>query len=95
MKVYLHEHETGIYLLNEDCTAFCRPYFITHPLRTLILKEKDLSKEEVLYSVSDDELEQMANNCLLKWRELLPWMIDENGELYGWAETPIASTYIK
>ena len=95
MKIYLHEHSTGVYLLNEDCTAFCRPYFITHPTRTLILRKKGLSKEEVLFSVTDDELEEMANNCLLKWRELLPLMVDEYGELDGWAPKPIATAYIK
>ena len=53
------------------------------------------SIHRMCYAATDDELEEMANNCLLKWRELLPLMVDEYGELDGWAPKPIATTYIK
>lgn len=95
MKVYLHDHYSGVYLVNEDYTAFARPYFISHPLRTLLLRNKGIEKDEVLFNVTDEELETLVNNSVIKWRELLPWMVDIDGELYGWAPKPIATTYIK
>ena len=91
MKVHLHDHYSGTYLMNEDYTAFARPYFITHPLRTTLLREKGLEKDQALFSVTEEELELLVNNSVIRWRELLPWMIDIQGELYGWAPKPIAS----
>lgn len=92
MKVYLWKHRDGIFLLNEDFTKFCRPYFITHPQRTLLLKARyNGDKVDLLSSVTNEELQELVNNALLKWKPVLPYaMVDEFEELIGFEENYIA-----
>ncbi len=75
MKVYLWPHTEGIYLVNEDKTEWCKPYFITHPQRMSILKEryneKTMDKVDLLLTVTNEELQQMVDNAILKWKPML------------------------
>lgn len=97
MKVYLWAHVEGVYLLNEDLSMWSKPYFVTHPQRTLVLKERyvdGMNKTDLLCTVTDNELKQLVENAIIRWKPMLSYMINSKGELKGFAEKYIATAEI-
>lgn len=97
MKVYLWAHVDGVFLLNEDLSMWSKPYFVTHPQRTLLLKERykeGMDKNEILFTVTDEELQQLVDNAIINWKPILTFMKYKNDELFGFAENYIATAEI-
>lgn len=83
LEIYLWSNVEGVYLSNEDFTMWCKPYFISHPQRTLLLKERfepGMSKVDLLNTVTNDDLAKLVNNSVMHWKPILPYMLpsDEN-----------------
>ncbi|WP_421663708.1 hypothetical protein [Lysinibacillus telephonicus] len=94
MKVYLWAHIEGVNLLNEDLSMWSKPYFVTHPQRTLLLKDRyveGMNKTDLLCTVTDDELKQLVENAIIRWKPMLSYMINSKGELEGFAKKYIAT----
>lgn len=97
MRVYLWPHIEGVYLLNEDLTMWSKPYFVTLPQRTLVLKDryaKEMNKTDLLCTVTNDELKQLVDNAIIRWKPMLSYMLNSKGELEGFAKKYIATTEI-
>lgn len=94
MKVYLWTHLEGVYLLNENLTMWSKPYFVTHPQRTLVLKDRyveGINKTDLLCTVTDDELKKLVDNAIIRWKPMLPYMKNQNSELLGFSKKYIAT----
>lgn len=98
MKVYLWEHKDGIFLVDEDFTRISKPYFITHPQRTNLLKDKlkpGTSNNESLKMISDEELQEMVSKSVIRWKEMIQFkLIYLKEERYGFTENYIAQAEI-
>ncbi|RHW38683.1 hypothetical protein D1B33_07355 [Lysinibacillus yapensis] len=89
MKVYLWPHKDGIFLVNEDFTMISKPYFITHPQRTSLLKDRfnaTISREELLSTITDEELQSLVNNSVLRWKSIIPLLPGFEEEFIAQAE---------
>lgn len=78
MKVYMWVGEEGVYLINEKRTMWARPYFISHPQRTNLLKERYdptlMDKTDLLITVTDEELQQLVDNAVIHWKIMLDYI---------------------
>lgn len=84
MKVYLFQYQDKFYLINEDFSKMCRPYFLSQPQRMLLLKERfNGDKVELLKSITNEELQQLVDKAILNWKIMLPYMVDTAGKLKG------------
>ncbi|WP_404427331.1 hypothetical protein LG296_01805 [Ureibacillus chungkukjangi] len=75
MKVYLWGHKDGIYLINEDFTMAAKPYFITHPQRTLLLKERiepGMDNIKLLSTITDEDLQLLVKDSVIRWKTIIP-----------------------
>lgn len=89
MKVYLWEHKEGFYLVNENFTMIAKPYFVTHPQRTNFLKERytqTMSKNELLSLITNDELQILVNDCVIRWKSIIPVINGFHNNLIAIAE---------
>lgn len=89
MKVYLWEHKEGFYLVNEDFTMIAKPYFVTHPQRTNLLKERytpNMSKGELLSQISNDELQMLVRDCVIRWKSIFHLLNGFNDNFIAIAE---------
>ncbi|MFP7199661.1 hypothetical protein SFC08_01690 [Lysinibacillus halotolerans] len=94
MNVYLWSHKEGVFLVNEKFTMISKPYFVTHPKRTNILKQRFepwMEKQNLLATISNEDLQNLVNNSVIHWKSMIPFKVQYLKEdRYGFEEKYIA-----
>lgn len=90
MKVYLWEHQEGVFLVNEDYTMVSKPYFIKQPKRVAVLKDRvdsgDVSNLELLKSITDEDLQKLVDDAIINWKLITPYLIGFSEDFIAVAE---------
>lgn len=88
MKVYLqHDGNDRVVLFNRDYSQYAYPYFLSHYQQVLGEYGLDMSTEDCLFEITDEQLVELLTRYEVKWQDVKYYMAFR-------APTPIAIGYI-
>ncbi|WP_332650883.1 hypothetical protein [Lysinibacillus sp. 54212] len=83
MRVFLHVTNERGYLFNESYSMISLPEFVTSPDLMILLKdrydEKTMNNIDLLLTITNEDLQQLVDNALLKWRRAPDYLKNEIG----------------